>query len=266
MNLSCQGPHGSGSIVALCRLASSDVFMISKARQGNTTMHMYPFANLWKTGKKEPGKKRKASGASRAIAFDGKTCHLCCDSDDGPGYDLWHVLFECSATINHPAMVGLRTACQSYVAKLCKMISAATESNSCSMSNTKNSGVDHQLIKTAAYEVEQLTDQYDWDCMPGKWTMYCMILAMPFSAKVVLPPPGSASPVLPEAQYSLPRALGRLFDVTVLSSDSLRPLADDWCRHAVKGLRTAGRVVCPLRTAAEARLGPARAAARAANS
>jgi uncharacterized protein YbdZ (MbtH family) len=111
---------------------------------------MYPFANLWKTGKKEPGKKRKASGASRATAFDGKTCHLCCDSDDGPGYDLWHVLFECPATINHQAMVGLRTACQSYVAKLCKLISDATEANSRSMSNTKNSGVDHQLIKTAA--------------------------------------------------------------------------------------------------------------------
>ncbi len=121
-------------------------------------------------------------------------------------------------------------------------------------------------IKTAAYEVEQLTGQHDWDRMPGKWTMYCMILAMPFSAKVVLPPPGSASTVLPEAQYSLlPRALGRLFDVTVRSSDSLRPLADDWCRHAVKGLRTARRIVCPLRTAAEARLGPARAAARAAH-
>ncbi len=85
------------------------------------------------------------SVASRAIAFDGKTCHLClcCDSDDGPGYDLWHVLFECLATINHPAVVGLRTACQCYVAKLCNLISAATEANSCSMSNTKNSGVDH---------------------------------------------------------------------------------------------------------------------------
>jgi hypothetical protein len=83
---------------------------------------------------------------------------------------------------------------------------------------------------------------------------------MPFSAKIVLPTPDSASPVLPEAQYALPRALGRLFDVTVLSSDSLRPLADDWCHHTVKELRTAGRVVCPLRTAAEARLSPARAA------
>ncbi len=94
-----------------------------------------------------------------------------------------------------------------------------------------------------------------------------MNLATPFSAnlKVVLPPPNSASPVLPEAQYSLPRALGRLYDVKALSCDSLRPLADDWCRHALKGLRTAGRVVCPLRTAAEARIGPTRAAAREAN-
>ncbi len=52
-----------------------------------------------------------------------------------------------------------------------------------------------------------------------------LAMAMPFLAKVVLPPPGFASPVLPEAQYSLPRALDRLFDVTVLSSNSLRPLA-----------------------------------------
>ena len=263
--LSCRGPHGFGSIVALCRLASSDAFMISKARQGNTTMHMYPFANLWKTGKKEPGKKRKASGASKAIAFDGKTCHLCCEGDNGPGYDLWHVLFDCPATINHPAMVGLRRSCQSYVGKLCKLIRSAAEANSSSMSNTENSGVNHRFIQSAALDVEQLANRYDWDCLPGRWTMYCIVLAMPFPAKVVVPPPGSASPVLPEEQYSLPRALGHLFDVTKLSSDSLRPLADDWCRHAVKGLRTAGSVVCPLRTAAEARISSARAAARPAN-
>ena len=263
--LSCRGPHGFGSIVALCRLASSDAFMISKARQGNTTMHMYPFANLWKTGKKEPGKKRKASGASKAIAFDGKTCHLCCEGDDGPGYDLWHVLFDCPATINHPAMVGLRRSCQSYVGKLCKLIRSAAEANSSSMSNTENSGVNHRFIQSAALDVERLANRYDWDCVPGRWTMYCIVLAMPFPAKVVVPPPGSASPALPEEQYSLPRALGHLFDVTKLSSDSLRPLADDWCRHAVKGLRTAGSVVCPLRTAAEARISSARAAARPAN-
>ena len=93
--------------------------------------------------------KRKASGASKAIAFDGKTCHLCCEGDNGPGYDLWHVLFDCpaSATINHPAMVGLRRTCQSYVGKLCKLIRSAAEANSSSMSNTENSGVNHRFIQ-----------------------------------------------------------------------------------------------------------------------
>jgi hypothetical protein len=74
--LSRRGPHGCGSMVALCRLASGSTFMISKARQGNAAMHIYPFAKLWSSGPKQPGKKRKASGASRAISFEGKTCHL----------------------------------------------------------------------------------------------------------------------------------------------------------------------------------------------
>ena len=43
-------------------------------------------------------------------------------------------------------------------------------------------------------------------------------------------------PVLPEEQYSLPEAVGRLFDSTILSNlnDALRPgpLADAWCRLA----------------------------------
>ena len=38
------------------------------------------------------------------------------------------------------------------------------------------------------------------------------------------------APVLPDEQYSLPEAVGCLFDSTVLSRDALRPLADSWCR------------------------------------
>ena len=98
--------------------------------------------------------------------------------------------------------------------------------------------------------------------MPGKWLTYCLLLAMPYSEKVVTPPPGSASPVLPPAQYSLPLAMGRVFDVTVLSNDALRPMADDWSSLAARCLRAAGRVVCPLRTAAELRREPAREVAR----
>jgi hypothetical protein len=103
--------------------------MISKARQGNAAMHIYPFAKLWSSGPKQPGKKRKASGASRAISFEGKTCHLCCEDDSGPGYDLWHVLFECPATTSNPVIVGQRRAIQSYVTDLCDHVVKATQEN-----------------------------------------------------------------------------------------------------------------------------------------
>ena len=60
--------------------------------------------------------------------------------------------------------------------------------------------------------------------------------------------------VMPDAQYSLPEAVGRLFDRTVLSRDVLRPLADAWCRLSKGNLLHAGAVVRPLRAAAVARL------------
>jgi hypothetical protein len=69
--------------------------------------------------------------------------------------------------------------------------------------------------------------------MPGRWVTHCLLLALPFAATVVMPLPGSASPALPDTQCSLPLAVGRLFDTTVLHNDALRPLADDWCRRSV---------------------------------
>jgi hypothetical protein len=46
-----------------------------------------------------------------AVRFRGKTCHLCTDSRDGPAYDLWHVLFECTATCQRADMIAVRTSC-----------------------------------------------------------------------------------------------------------------------------------------------------------
>ena len=260
--LSCRGPRGAGSVVALCRLASSDTFMVSKARQGNNAMHIYPFARLWRSGPKVPGQKRRASGAARAAAFDGKTCHLCCNDDSGPGYDLWHVLFECPATVNRDEIVRLRRECQGYAVKLCDRIAAAVATNAQSLSSTADAGVNHEAIDAAVADAKALARDYNWDCMPGRWLTYCLLLAMPFAEKVVAPPAGSASPVLSAEQLSLPKAMGRVFDATVLSNDALRPLADDWCRLAVRCLRAAGGVVCPLRTAAELSREPAREALR----
>ena len=59
-------------------------------------------------------------------------------------------------------------------------------------------------------------------------------------------------PVLPDAQFSLPEAVGRLYDCTILSSNALRLLADAWCQLAMGNLLRAGSVVSPLRTIADA--------------
>jgi hypothetical protein len=52
-----------------------------------------------------------------------------------------------------------------------------------------------------------------------------------------------------------------MFDSTVLAGNAIRVVADTWCRHALDGLHRAGRVVRPLRDAAERARAPARAAA-----
>ena len=123
---------------------------------------------------------------------------------------------------------------------------------------------------------------YQWDCIPGKWLIYTLLLALPFPAVAVRPDPVNpiwrceltgkrrvrgvvpkldlrgmpeSLPLLPAAQYSLPEAVGRLYDCTILSSDhdALRPLADAWCQLAMGNLLRVGSVVSPLRTAADAK-------------
>ena len=71
----------------------------------------------------------------------------------------------------------------------------------------------------------------------------------------------AAVPELPDEQYSLPEAVGRLFDSTVRSSDALRPLADAWCRLSEGNLLRGRATVRLLRVAAEKQLATATAAA-----
>ncbi len=68
-------------------------------------------------------------------------------------------------------------------------------------------------------------------------------------------------PNLPEEQYRLPLLVRHMFDCTILVGNDLRPIADQWCLHAMNGLLRACRVVCPLREAAEKSRSAARAAA-----
>ena len=261
--------------------------MITMARSGNKAMHRYPFANSDRVSQAA----RRAARSGRkdddpgAIRLRGKSCHLCSDADEGPGYDLWHVLFECSATSTHVDIVAVRTSCVEFLPRLCDTIEEAVRWNGESMSNTENAGVSHADIIDAVNAVRAAVPGYNWACVPGQWLVYTLLLALPLSARVVrldaqLPvwlckPKRSfkgvrrernltGMPVVPDLSddhFLLPELVGAMFDRVVLSGDALRPVADAWCRHALDGLFQAGRVVRPLREVAERSRAAARAAA-----
>ena len=284
--LSCLGPHGS-SVTAISRRQSARTFVLTSARQGNAAMQTFPFAAKTQSGSTVTGRKKsrgsrvaKPNAAAAAIAEaaenrrkTGKSCHLCVDSDDGPQYDLWHVLFECKATQDVSDVVSVRESCKALLPQLCDKIAEAVRNNARSISNTANAGVSHVAITDAIEAVRGDIQTYQWEGIPAKWLMYTLLLAVPFPAIAVRPDvarpvwrrPLSRNrksepdtrdmplvlPVIPDVQYRLPELVGRLFDATILSRDSLRPLADAWCSVAQNCLLRLGKVVRPLRVAAE---------------
>ena len=287
--LSVRGPHSNGSIVALSRSLSDTTHVISKSRQGVWAMHHFPFApaDTAKTQSRQRGSRAQKADDPGAVRFRGKTCHLCVSGNDGPNCDLWHALFECPATSNSEVMSAIRESCKDFLLRLCDAIESAVKWNGESMSDTRASGVSHATILAAVDRVRETAPVYDWNCVPGQWLSYTLLLALPFPASVVRPDsqspvwlckpkrrgkggvqrerdlsgmPALPLPVLSDAKFSLPELVGRMFDCTILSSDALRPLADSWCRFAERSLMRAGGVVRPLRVAAEI----ARAAAKAA--
>ena len=289
--LSARGPHGNGSIVAASRLLSDATHIITMARQGNKAMHRFPFANSEQSGVPNAARQSETARSARkspdlgTVRLRGSSCHLCDKGDDGPGFDLWHVLFECPATCAHADVVAVRQSCVDFLPRLCEAVEDAVRWNGMSMSNTENAGVSHKDIVDAVTRVREAVPVYDWECVPGRWLIYTLLLALPFSERVVCPDADSpmwlcapkrrvkgvqrvrdltgmpiVGPALPDDQYLLPKLVGAMFDRTVLAHDALRPVPDAGCRHALIGLFRVGRVVRPLRAVAER----ARAAARVA--
>jgi hypothetical protein len=271
--LSYRGPRGS-PIVSLSRRRSRLTCVISSMRQGNASMQRFPFT----ASKRNTPKVKGSTGNDSYEKQTWKTCHFCADDDTGPRYDLWHVLFECPTTCNSIGMIGVRDACKAFVPQLCDAIELAVARNAESLRDTRNAGVSHDAITAAIDVIRMVSRNYDWDCTPGKWLIYTVLLALPFPEVAVRPdavspiwlcppkrkrngaePPRNLRgmpvfvPVLPDAQYSLPCAMGRLFDKTVLSNDALRPMADSWCSLATANLLRAGAIVRPLRMAADLR-------------
>lgn len=215
-----------------------------------------------------------------------KVCHLCAVDGAGPRYDLWHVLFECNVTRDTNVIADVRNSCKAFLPQLCDAIEMAVAKNGESMSDTRHAGVSHGTILDAVEGVRAVSAGYDWECVPGQWLVYTLLLALPFPAVAVRPdarkpvwvcPPkrkrrGVAPepdlhgmptevPVLPDVEYSLPEAVGRLFDCTVLSNDALRPLADAWCQLSEGNLLRAGAVIRPLRETVDAQRAAAAALA-----
>ena len=174
--LSYRGPRGS-SIVSLARLRSRWTFVISSMRRGNASMQHFPFAAPERGAAKAKGADVEASSQTW------KTCRLCAADGAGPRYDLWHVLFDCPETSATGEIVAVREACKAFVPTLCAAIEDAVERNGESMSDTRNAGVSHGDILDAACTVRNLVAGYNWDCVPGQWLIYTLLLALPFSRK-----------------------------------------------------------------------------------
>jgi hypothetical protein len=263
-------------------------------------MHYFPFA-VW-SGRRQHQQRtsdtrntRKPTHAQAAIAYTGKKCMLCTESN--APFDLWHVLFECDATRDHPLMVRTRRDAQLMVARICNLLRRAAVKNSEGPTTMLGSG--HvSKVPRAAKRVEAALEHYQWECIPGRWLTYMLILALPFPRSAVRPPETAflrkrvvpklktarqraeeraraangendgtprvpvALPVpatLPDTQYRLPEAFGALMDAAVLPKGDLRRTADVWLVWSKRRLMTIGRVTRPLRRRAEA----AREAARA---
>jgi hypothetical protein len=77
--------------------------------------------------------------------------------------------------------------CKAFVPQLCEFIEAAVVRNGESMSNTSKAGVSHGKILDAARDVRAALPGYDWDCVPGRWLIYTLLLAMPFPEVAVRP-------------------------------------------------------------------------------
>jgi hypothetical protein len=170
---------------------------------------------------------------------------------------------------------------------LCKLSLRADSTNKLAMNKILDTG--HiSTILTAVQAVQEAIAGYEWDCLPGRWLQYLLILAMPYSERAVKPTDDGLSwthvqlikrrqhkrqklgeietvradrmpveaPHLAEAQYHLPDLVGRLYDSILLPANALRPLANAWIHWSRKQLLAVGEVVSPLRLAAERKRAP----------
>jgi hypothetical protein len=122
--------------------------VITVAQQGNKTIPVLSYSFVKSCRSPQAGRRVRSENPGHIRSL-GKTCHLCDDGDDGPGYDLWHVLFEFTATSTHPDITAVCESCISFLPRLSDAIEEAVRFNGTSMSDTEHAGVSHNDIIAA---------------------------------------------------------------------------------------------------------------------
>ena len=111
--------------------------------------------------------------------------------------------------------MSFRDSCVTFLSQLCDTIEEAVRWNSESMSNTENAGVD------AVDRVRGAVAGYEWECDPGRWLMYTLLLALPFSERVVRP--DAVHPVWLCKPKSRVKGVQRERDLTLLEVVDVEP-------------------------------------------
>ena len=162
-------------------------------------------------------------------------CPLCSPPHNAPPHtdDLWHILFECS----HGDIAAIRAKLYDSAAELVYAILQQLERELARRKRwfpgddtgpaLKTIAGARKLIRTRqeiarAYDAAPASPPVvDWHCI------YRLILALPFPEAIVPPPPPDAAPFdaaqhLTPDPYAVSRAMGRVFDSTVLTNVLVR--------------------------------------------
>ena len=75
-------------------------------------------------------------------------------------------------------MLTVRSSCQTFLPRLCDALELAVKQNEESISDMRNAGISHSETLNAINVVQDLVPGYQWNCVPGRWLVYMILLAV----------------------------------------------------------------------------------------
>jgi hypothetical protein len=263
--LSSRGPGCSGGLVAIANIRPQSASLLAVSAHGARSLTLARFLRP-PPAPRGAGPLGAAQERHRAVLH---TCPRCGWSGDFHAIDLWHFLFECTekltAAIADTALDRVRTTLDKVVDCTATCLQRIVDGlwpplpgrpvewYEQTQLRCDALGAALMALRTAitAIKALQATDRpRAWGSMAGRWVQYMILLAVPFSeadvegvgvppqarvtrsssAATRLPPVAPAAPDgVSQLASALAKALGRVFDLTVMSNSEVRPLATAWC-------------------------------------